>query len=248
MFEMVDASIDNRTGKPYPMSLIDREQDLLDIEKYTRGPQTGKRYTDIMVDLETLDTCPSAAILSIGAVAFNIDEPETVKEYLYGVDCTARSFDRVVNLEDQHTHHQRTISADTFRWWLNQSEEARAPLILHKGQNINSALYEFSEWVQRVSLGNPRMWGNGAAFDNAILRDAYTKCGGDHPIRYNKDMCYRTMKAMFMPGQVEVPDQNLLTAHNARHDAIFQAVILQKIWANWGTKLGTWVRTNGGVQ
>ena len=193
---------------------------------------TPKKYTDIMVDLETLDVIASASILSIGAVAFNLNEQETVRDYLYGADCTARSFEIVVDLKNQVEWDRRTIGADTFRWWLGQDAAAKA-VLTKKGEALWYALEAFQQWANQVgvNINETRLWGNGAAFDNAILRDAYGKCGIEHPIRFRNDMCYRTLKTMFMPGKVEVEDQNLLTAHNARHDAIFQAVILQKLWA-----------------
>lgn len=204
--------------------------EYLNIVNATHGHD--KKYTDIMVDLETLDTIPSAAILSIGAVAFNLDEQESVKDYLYGVNCTARSFEIVVDLKNQVEWDRRTIGADTFRWWMGQDATAKA-VLMKKGVPLWNALEIFNQWVHSVSkdAATTRLWGNGAAFDNAILRDAYGKCGIEHSIRFRNDMCYRTLKTMFMPGKVEVEDQNLLTAHNARHDAIFQAVVLQKLWA-----------------
>lgn len=194
---------------------------------------SNKKYTDIMVDLETLDTNPRATILSVGAVAFNIDEQETVKDYLLGMDCSRRSFAQRVSLDGQIP--SRTITASTFQWWLQQSEAARKDLC-GSCTSLFAFLCDFSTWVnevrgQTVDKKHMRLWGNGAAFDNAILRDAYTDMGQEHPVPFRGDMCYRTLKTLFMPGKVEVEDQHLLTAHNARHDAIFQAVVLQKLWA-----------------
>lgn len=193
-----------------------------------------KKYTDIMVDLETLDTNPRAAVLSIGAVAFNLDEQESVKDYLYGLDCTRRSFAQRVSFDGQLPN--RTISGSTFQWWLQQSDEARKTLC-GAAPITFSVLCDFTTWVNEMrgsytDIGQMRLWGNGAAFDNAILRDVFAEAGMDHPVSFRGDMCYRTIKNLLMPGKVEVEDQDLLVAHNARHDAILQAVILQKIWAS----------------
>ena len=190
-----------------------------------------KKYTDIMVDLETLDTNPRAVVLSIGAVAFNLDEQESVKDYLYGLDCTHRSFAQRVSLDGQLPN--RTISGSTFQWWMQQSDEARKALC-GPAPSLFSVLCDFATWVGEVSEGRTelQLWGNGAAFDNAILRDAYDQMELAHPISFRGDMCYRTIKTRLMPGKVDVENQDLLVAHNARHDAILQAVILQKIWAS----------------
>lgn len=207
--------------------------DFDDSTYYNSALLPKKRYADIMVDLETLDVMPRAVILSIGAVAFNLNEQESVRDFLYGVDCTARSFAQRLSLEGQIP--ERSVSASTFQWWLQQSDEARKALC-GATTSLFAFLNDFATWVgeMRGPLTDKRcmrLWGNGAAFDNAILRDAYALYGLEHPVPFRGDMCYRTMKAMLHPGPVEVKDKELLTAHNARHDAIYQAVVLQKIWA-----------------
>ena len=64
---------------------------------------------DIMVDLETMDNVPSAAIVAIGAVQCNLTTGETGSEFY-----------RVVDLEGQDKLGM-TINPGTLYWWLQQS-------------------------------------------------------------------------------------------------------------------------------
>lgn len=206
--------------------------EMPDYANYFNTAPTSGNYTDIMVDLETLDVSPRAVILSVGAVAFNIDEVESVRDFLHGENRQQRSFAQRISLDGQLP--ERTVTNSTFQWWMKQSEAARDALC-GEANSLFASLSDFKTWVREVSGGNDkgkvRLWGNGAAFDNAILRDAYALLHEEHPIPFRNDMCYRTVKAMLHPGKVEVEDAELLIAHNARHDAIYQAVVLQKIWA-----------------
>ena len=69
-----------------------------------------------MIDIETMDNRPTAAIASIGAVWF---EPSG--------SWIGRTFHMHVDLVDCQ-RHGLTIGADTVVWWLGQSEDAIATL------------------------------------------------------------------------------------------------------------------------
>lgn len=66
------------------------------------------------------------------------------------------------------------------------------------------------------------VWGNGASFDNVILRGAYARNSTPAPWAWWNDRCYRTIKALHR----EVPMERLGTHHNALDDAISQALHL----------------------
>ena len=69
----------------------------------------------IMIDLETLDTSPSAAIISlIGAVKFRSATQTPLGDKFY-LPVSIQS-----NLDEG-----RTISGDTLRWWMNQDDGAQ---------------------------------------------------------------------------------------------------------------------------
>jgi 3' exoribonuclease, RNase T-like len=162
----------------------------------------------VMLDLETLSTAANAAIVQIGAVAFTAE----------GI---GDSFFAPVDLET--VDPQRfSISAGTVKWWLRQSDAARAP-IAAGGQALPAALKRFAEWLAAQGPQNElRVWGNGAAFDNVVLRTAYSALSILAPWCYTQDRCFRTVKAMFP--LYTVPDGTC--AHNALSDAKWQAAYL----------------------
>ncbi len=100
---------------------------------------------------------------------------------------------------------------------MRQSDEARK-YICGDGLPLRQVLSEFSEWLD--SLGEePKVWGNGAAFDNVILAQAYRRAGLSVPWPYWNDRCYRTVKAM----RPDVRMDRTGTHHNAIDDATSQA-------------------------
>lgn len=160
---------------------------------------------DIMLDLETLDTRPTAAILSIGAVFF-------------GQAGLGEEFYRTITL-DSCTEAGLSVSGDTFMWWMGQKGEARKALF-ENPVPLAQALAEFTEWVHtKGKPGDTRVWGNGADFDNAILRHAYTKLGEPAPWKYYNSRCYRTACEMLNAP----PRTQDGVHHNALDDAKSQA-------------------------
>lgn len=163
----------------------------------------------IMLDLETMGTGPNAAITAIGAVKFDPDKSEIVDTFYFKV-----------NLESS-VRHGGVIDASTVIWWLGQNEEARAEM-QKEGRHLIDGLYELKGQIG----SDARIWGNGAAFDNVILRSAYERAQIIAPWDFWNDRCYRTVKAMFkQTPTVEKPT----VAHNALADAEAQAKHLMLI-------------------
>lgn len=168
---------------------------------------------DVMLDLETMGNGPDAAIIAVGAVAFDVDS-KTLGDEFY----------RAVNLKSS-VDIGGVMDPDTVMWWMRQSNEARSAFE-RAGHNIAHVLVHFAEWMR--SLGEEsqiRVWGNGAAFDNTILASAYRKAGIERPWRFWNDRCYRTMKNM----HPEVNLERVGTYHNAVDDAKSQALHLLKM-------------------
>lgn len=160
-----------------------------------------------MIDIETLGTAPGSVILSIGAVEF-------------GKDRILDSFYQRVD-PDSCVSLGMTIDAHTVMWWLQQSDAARDE-ITQPGMHISKALTRFSHWI---SDPDAEIWGNGAAFDNVLLADAYRRAGLPCPWKYQNDRCYRTLRALYP----EIPMEPSGTAHHALDDAVNQARHLMKI-------------------
>lgn len=163
----------------------------------------------IMVDLETMGRRPCAPIVSIGAVGFDAR----------GVH---REFYTAVSLESE-LRAGATVDANTILWWMQQDPDAVAGL-LQDPKPITQALADFRHFV--FSVPNLQgVWGNGAAFDNVILAEAYERTGVMRPWQFWQDRCYRTIKSAY-------PDVELRrtgTHHNALDDARTQAEHLMAI-------------------
>lgn len=186
----------------------------------------------IMVDIETLDTQQSAVVLSIGAVAFD-PVTKTLGETFY-VEFTE-------DLELQQIKG-RTISADTVRWWMMQSDAAKVVFARRDEDDlivkakINAAarmstedgLSEFARFIEHNGGKKAQLWGNGADFDNVIIGSLYESFDMLKPWSYGKNRCYRTIKRLF--GE-NVPMKREGVHHNGLDDAITQANHLMEILA-----------------
>lgn len=171
---------------------------------------------NVMIDLETMGNDSNAAIIAIGAVMFDPDQ-----------DILGETFYRVVSLEDS-MRNGGTVSASTIMWWMGQSESARMAIASEEGKELHAVLGELFCWLHDATgcdLRNLRVWGNGAAFDNVILANAYRNAEMNVPWEFWNDRCYRTMKSMHPTITIERSG----THHNALDDAISQANHLMRI-------------------
>jgi len=173
---------------------------------------------DLMVDLETLGTRPGSVILSLGAVFFDPLMSDLGPGF-YQVIVVASSC--VAGLRGD---------VDTIKWWSEQSPEARVAYdeaFLGRGEPLLKTLEAFSTFLVSQS-GEPdgaasvRVWGNGAAFDNALLAEAYRACGLGVPWKSWHDRCFRTLKALGKDLGVKEPRFEG-TPHHAFDDACHQA-------------------------
>lgn len=168
---------------------------------------------DVMVDLETVGTRAGCGILSIGAVEF---DPLSVKKPL------GKEFYSPVYLKS--CEEVGLFSEDsTLNWWKKQSKEARKALSDANdpgSPTLDTALLDFNKFLNKCFNGDKvRVWGNGAAFDNAILEACYAATGVISGWRFWNSMCYRTLKNL----HPEIKLDRVGTFHNALDDAISQA-------------------------
>lgn len=185
----------------------------------------------IMLDLETLDTEPTAAIVSIGAVAFSPLEPPGQWAHLSpslvfpsGVESR---FYRSIIVSDAMKYG--TVGGDTLTWWAGQEDSARISAF-HGSYFLADALAAFAWWVGRVGKF-PYIWCNPAHFDFTILENAYRKTG----IKVHKcwdfraGRCYRTFRHLFEPMFPDLKFEEPKVKHHALEDAMAQAKHMQKI-------------------
>lgn len=170
-------------------------------------------YNAVMVDLETMSTQKNASIISIGAVKFwlNVSQDEFTADQLFYQTVSLKSSEKA------GLH----IDANTVEWWLQQSKEAQSALFDHNRKDLVSALRSFSNWLPKDTV----LFGNGATFDNVILRSAFEACGIQYPISYRHDMCYRTIARMANIPYTKAEG----VKHNALDDAMRQTKHLMTI-------------------
>lgn len=171
----------------------------------------------VMIDLETLGICHTAAIFAIGAVKFDpYDTEAPMERFVVGVDPQSCQDAKLI------------IEGRTVMWWLHPDRAAARTAVLGLPYvDLWSALSGFAEW-----FGEPKpVWGNGANFDNVVLRNAYNAAGIAPPWFFYNDRCYRTLKNMYSGIKAEMPkiDFTELTPHSPLDDAVAQAKHLQQI-------------------
>lgn len=163
----------------------------------------------VMIDLETMSTESNAAICSIGAVKFSIDEGilDTFYCTVDAADCKKKGLD---------------ISASTVQWWAKQPKEVLESLRKDNVPLID-ALTKFSKWYGTTQYPT---WGCGSDFDNVIMENAYKAVNMSRPWNAWKNRCYRTIREV-----IEVSlDPRDGVYHNALDDAIYQTKHLLKIF------------------
>jgi hypothetical protein len=134
--------------------------------------------TDIMVDLETLGTDSNAVIVSISAVQFDMNTGEVGKQFEIGVDLKEQIAKGAI------------IDVDTVMWWLEQSKDAQQQLTSLKREPVNVVLNAFNHFIHKNKINN--MWGNGATFDNVIIRNLYKRHDYAFQLPFWVDRCVRT--------------------------------------------------------
>ncbi|HCP6645527.1 TPA: 3'-5' exoribonuclease [Escherichia coli] len=178
---------------------------------------TSRAGIHLMIDLETMGKKPDAPIISIGAIFF---DPQTGD--------MGPEFSKTIDLETAGG----VIDRDTIKWWLKQSREAQSAIMTDEIP-LDDALLQLREFIDENS-GEffVHVWGNGANFDNTILRRSYERQGIPCPWRYYNDRDVRTIvelgKAIDFDARTAIPFEG--ERHNALDDARYQAKYVSAIW------------------
>lgn len=186
---------------------------------------------DVMIDIETLATRNDAAIIQIGAVAFDPKTGEVGPSMLVSVD---ENF-----YEGETAFH---VCEKTQAWWAGQ-KEAKKSLQINKVGTIYIAMDRLREFfeglgddfvIAKKRSNSSRVWANPPQFDLSILRYAASKAYGDDnalPWEYWQETDLRTLQHVL--GYVKYEDLGEaaegLIAHRADHDAIRQALIVSHL-------------------
>lgn len=170
---------------------------------------------DLMIDLETMGNKAGAPIVAIGAVFFNIATGKLGDQFYTAVDL------------ESDMSLGATPNADTIKWWLKQSDAARAAITTDDAKHVTTALCHLSHFARSLCPDTSRLdvWGNGSSFDNVILRSAYERIGLNPFWNWWNDRDVRTMvmvgRQMDFDPKRDMPFEG--EQHNALDDAIHQA-------------------------
>ncbi|HGC4862674.1 TPA: 3'-5' exoribonuclease, partial [Escherichia coli] len=178
---------------------------------------TSRVWNHLSVDLETMGKNPDAPIISIGAIFF---DPQTGD--------MGPEFSKTIDLDTAGG----VIDRDVIKWWLKQSREAQSAILTDEIP-LDDALLQLREFIDENSDEFfVQVWGNGANFDNTILRRSYERQEIPCPWRYHNDRDVRTIvelgKAIDFDARTAIPFEG--ERHNALDDARYQAKYVSAIW------------------
>jgi len=178
-------------------------------------------YTDVMLDLETMGNKSNSALVSIGAVEFNLITGKMGREFYKVIDVQS-CLD--VGLK---------VNASTIYWWLQQSQAARDAICEDKKLPLATVLHMFDRWMQDC-IQDVNIWGNGARFDIGLLEDAYTACNLGNPWNFRSERDVRTLVS-FAP-QIKANHPFTGIEHNPIDDCKHQISYCNAIWKKLNTK------------
>ena len=204
-----DHASDNETGET--------ADSLIAVNGHHVITSTSRVWHHLMIDLETMGTNPDAPINSICGKFF---DPETGE--------MGPEFSKTIDLDTAGG----VIDRDVIKWWLKQSREAQSAILTDEIP-LDDALLQLREFIDENS-GEffVQVWGNGANFDNVILRRSYERQGIPCPWRYCNDRDVRTIvelgKTLNFDARTDIPFDG--ERHNALDDARYQAKYVSAIW------------------
>ena len=169
------------------------------------------------IDLETLDTSPSATILTIGGVKFNP----------YTADEPYDKFYFKLSIDDQD-RLGRTVSDSTLEWWAKQdSEIMNEAFDQTDAVGVDEFLNALNKWIVGVDI----FWGQGYGFDYTMLENIYRSLGRPIPWQFWQIRDSRTLLGLLKEDPRKKMQKNL---HNAYADAFYQSKAIQIAYSDLG--------------
>ena len=156
---------------------------------------------DITIDFETCSLCPTAAVMSIGAVAWRRDNLYSPFYNLKGgKQDPASVFSCHIDLRSMFINGF-AFDEKTAAWWKAKTDEAKASLLSNDSYDlpcrpIDVAVKDLFEWMQDFKKEQYEqdicLWAQGSDFDIAILRNICYKFGIEVPVHYTNFRDHRT--------------------------------------------------------
>jgi hypothetical protein len=169
----------------------------------------------VMIDLETMGVGRQPAIISIGAVAFELDQRVMIDDPNFHVGVSLLSC-VMAGLD---------VEPGTAKFWREQSPEAKvAVMTVQPCLSLGGALDRFSSWLGQhgqTREDGPQLWSNGPTSDMLWLQSAYHAAGLPIPWTHRQPRCYRTI--VEAAGLAREERARPVVEHDALEDALAQA-------------------------
>lgn len=153
---------------------------------------------DVTFDLETCALCPTAAVMSLGAVVWDRNGNES--PFFNSIDGKKMpvQFSKHVDLRSAFIDGF-TIDAKTGEWWCRQSDSVKHALLQDDDVPLGSlktVIESFFAWLNGIkedlNAHNIYLWSQGSDFDIAILRNICHKYDLVLPVPYTNFRDHRT--------------------------------------------------------
>lgn len=156
---------------------------------------------DITIDLETCALCPTAAVMSVGAVAW--DRNADNAPFQVCVPYTETSYYKHVDLRSSFVDGF-TFDQSTAQWWAVQDDAVKSTIYAYDEtplapiEDVILGLCAFIEDTKKaVGAKDVHLWSQGTDFDIAILRNICGKYNIELPIKHQN---FRDHRTFYMEG------------------------------------------------
>lgn len=130
----------------------------------------------VMIDFETLATSPNAAVIQIGGVYFDPENNTLGEQFKTNVNWNSLTGE---------------LDPNTIKWWLGQSDAARASILDTENTKVmdeTRAFREFNDFLMRARS----IWSH-ATFDFVILTNTLKRLGIKPSFSYKAGKDIRTL-------------------------------------------------------
>lgn len=165
-----------------------------------------------MIDIETMGTSYDAAIVQIGAMAFNIETGEKDKGISINIDL------------ENSVNSGGVIDASTVKWWISQGDDAKR--LFSRGDDVRNVLAVFCKYIKDFPV--ERYWANSPSFDFVILKSTFKRLNIGFPISFYRECDVRTLSALYP--EIKKSEPSVGISHTALDDCEFQINYTSKIW------------------
>lgn len=168
---------------------------------------------DVTFDLETCALCPTAAVLSLGAVAWNRAGETTPFIMADGKDDLSAQYYTHVDLRSSFLDGF-TFEQSTADWWAKQNDAAKKAVLENDNDMfsclpIKDVIVGFVEWLrdrkEDSGADSVCLWCQGSDFDIAILRNICHKYNLEIPVNHTN---FRDHRTFFLEGVRTICDRS----------------------------------------